>query len=229
VNQKRSEMLAKRFDLVDFIANKQKETKLFFIVFYVVGILGMLIPATYSLFLKLIPFALILSFAGLAMFHPNKWDKKSLAIFFGIFFIGYLIEVVGVNTGLIFGNYQYGNSLGFSILNTPLIIGLNWLFLIYATSSVLEKFKINNLVKISLASVMMVLYDIVLEQVAPKIDMWYWKENHIPLQNYLAWFIVSFFFHSIIKAFKIQTQNKLALLILICQFLFFLFLYIFIS
>ncbi len=221
-------MLVKGVHFIDFIANKQKETKLFFIVFYVVGIIGLLIPFTYPLFLKLIPFALILSFVALVIFHSNKFNKKSIFVFSGIFISGYFIEVIGVNTGFIFGNYQYGKSLGFSIFNTPLIIGLNWLFLIYTSSSVLEKFKLNIISKVVLASLIMVLYDIVMEQVAPKIDMWNWYNNIVPFQNYMAWFVVSVFFHSIIKGLKINTQNKLAFLVIICQILFFMSLYIFI-
>ena len=71
----------------------------------------------------------------------------------------------------------------------------------------------------------MVVYDIVLEQVAPKIDMWKWDNDFIPLQNYLAWFFIAIAFHSFIKILKVNTENALARLILICQFLFFLILY----
>jgi len=47
--------------------------------------------------------------------------------------IGFLIEVIGVKTGYIFGRYYYGQSLGYHLLSVPLLIGLNWGVLLYST------------------------------------------------------------------------------------------------
>ena len=41
-----------------------------------------------------------------------------------------LTEAIGVNTGLLFGTYEYGANLGFKIFGVPLIIGVNWTVLI---------------------------------------------------------------------------------------------------
>ena len=82
---------------------------------------------SFYLFLKLIPLALLLSFIGLIVFHASKPDVKTIVVFAGIYFIGFLIEALGVNTGKIFGEYVYGKSLGFKISETPVIIGINWL------------------------------------------------------------------------------------------------------
>jgi putative membrane protein len=178
------------------------------------------------LFLKLIPFALILSFVALALFHASKMEWKTALCFLSIYSIAFIIEAIGVNTGKVFGYYNYGEGLGIQLFQTPLIIGINWLFLVYTTASIVENFKIPAIVKILLASLGMVLYDIVLEQVAPKLDMWHWKNEIVPLQNYLAWFGLAFIFHSLIKILKVKIENKLAFLILGCQFLFFLALFV---
>jgi len=207
--------------IIEFLNLKNKEVTIFFIIFYIVGILGLSFEITNSLFLKLITFALILSFLALTIFHKPNENKKTILIFSIIFLLGFLIEVLGVNTKIIFGDYTYGQSLGFKLFNTPLIIGINWLFLVYTTSSILEDFKINNFLKILFSSGLMLIYDIVLEQVAPKIDMWHWKLNQIPLQNFIAWFCIAFIFNMLIKIFKIRTKNPFAKIILICQFLFF--------
>ena len=37
-------------------------------------------------------------------------------IVFAIFFVGMIAEILGVQYGLIFGNYQYGNNLGLKLL-----------------------------------------------------------------------------------------------------------------
>jgi len=210
-----------------FSATDEKEVKKFLIIFYMIGVLGMLIPKTFVFFTKLIPFSLLLNFFYLAYFHPNKKDIKPVIIFSFILLAGLIVEIIGVNTVVIFGEYRYGSSLGLKVFETPVLIGFNWLFLTYTTSSIFEKFKYNAILKVVLASVLMLFYDVVLEQVAPKIGMWSWESDSVPLQNYVMWFALAFLFHSIIKVFKIKTTNPLSLVILGSQFAFFIILLIF--
>ena len=220
-------MTVSRRTFFEFVNNRQKTIISFFIVFYTVGFIGMLLPYTVSLFLKLIPFALIISFITVALFHENKIDKKVILSFLSIYIIAFIVEAIGVNTSLLFGHYEYGRGLGLKLFETPLIIGVNWLFLVYTTSAVVGTFTISKISKIIVASVFMLLYDIVLEQLAAKLDMWHWKNAIIPLQNYLAWFCLAVFFHSLLAIFNVKIENKFAFVILVCQFLFFLLLFIF--
>ncbi|MHC1705058.1 MAG: carotenoid biosynthesis protein [Tenuifilaceae bacterium] len=213
----------------NYVERKEVEIKVFILIFYTVGIIGMLVPALFPLFIKLVPFALILSFLALTVFHRERNNRKSVIVFIAIYLLGFAVEVVGVNTGLLFGEYMYGNSLGIKALNTPIIIGLNWLLLIYITASVFEQFKIPNLAKIVLASSLMVGYDFILEIVAPRLDMWRFSDDVVPLQNYIVWFSFSIVLHSLIKIFRINTKNRLALIVLISQFVFFLVLAIFLG
>lgn len=205
-----------------FLNQRVAIVRAFVYVFYFVGLVGMLIPATFSLFVLLIPTALILSFVVLSVFHSNKLDLRTLLVFFIIFILSFTIETIGVKTGKIFGNYTYDYSLGFKIFETPLIIGLNWSILVYISSSIFEKLKIHVISKVLLASSIMLVYDIVLERVAPMLYMWHFEGYNIPIQNYLAWFVISIILHSFIKIVGISTQNKLAFTILVAQFLFFL-------
>lgn len=213
-------------DIKHFLDSNFSKTVGFFVIFYFVGITGMLFPASFPVFVKLIPFALLLSSVALAFFHKN-FNTKTLLVFVSIYLCGFFVEVEGVNTGLIFGQYSYGKSLGIKAFNTPLIIGLNWLLLVYITSSVLERTKFHGPVKIFFGATMMLFYDIIIEQTAPKLDMWTWQNQIVPLNNYVAWFIIAAIFHSFIMIFKIKTANKLAPVILVCQVLFFLVLLIY--
>jgi bisanhydrobacterioruberin hydratase len=219
-------MAFKGYIFLTYLGNRERAIRTIFVVFYIVGLIGMLLPGTFSLFLKLIPFALILSFLGLSIFHVGKFEWKIIVSLFSIYILAFTIEALGVNTGKVFGIYEYGRGLGFKLFQTPLIIGANWLFLVYTTSAVVEKLKFSSIIKILFASSFMLLYDIVLEQVASKLDMWHWNNGLIPFQNYLAWFAFAAFFHSLLKILKIRIENRLALLILGCQFLFFLLLFI---
>ena len=206
--------------------NKIKITSLYFVVFYMVGIIGMSISLSYPLFLKLIPFALILSFVALVFFQTSKMEWKAIWVYLGIYLISFIVEAIGVNTGQVFGYYSYGSALGLKVLNTPIIIGFNWLFLIYTSSTVVEHWRIHTLYKIIIASIGMLLYDLVLEQLAAKLEMWHWKNEIIPMQNYWAWFGLALFFHAVLKISNIKIQNPLASLLLGCQFLFFFLLFI---
>jgi len=219
-------MALNRYKKLGSLINRQKAATAFFIVFYLVGEIGMVLTCTFSLFVKLIPLALILSFVSVAFFHVSKIDWKTILVFLSIYIFAFTIEAIGVNTGIIFGHYQYGEGLGLKLFQTPLIIGINWLFLVYTTAVIVRKFNIPEFAKILLASAGMLLYDIVLEQVAAKLDMWHWENDIIPFQNYLAWFVLAALFHFMLKVLKVRIENKLAFLILGCQFLFFLFLFI---
>ena len=63
--------------------------------------------------------------------------------------------------------------------------------------------------KILAASGLVVLFDVVLELVANKMDFWYWMKD-IPFGNYVMWFIVALIMFTIMKIFKVNIENKLA-------------------
>ena len=199
------------------------EVKKFVVIFYIVGTLGFLIPYTKDIFIAITPFALLLNVYLLALYH-KKYSARDVVIFALIFVFGFLIEVIGVNTGLIFGDYQYGSGLGLKLFETPLLIGINWLFLTYASVSVLTSFKLNKLLIVVLAPLAMLVYDFVLEQVAPKMDMWSWFDNSVPISNFIAWYGIAFVFAGLLTLFKINTENPLSKILLLCQFVFLFFL-----
>lgn len=211
--------------VVPVINKNHKEVKKFLVIFYIVGTIGFAIPYTRELFTILIPYALLLNFILLMLFHEPKIRRKDILIFTLIYVIGFSIEIIGVHTKAVFGYYTYSDGLGIKLFDTPLLIGLNWLFLVYAAMSVFDRFGMAQSLKIVLASLAMLIYDIVLEQVAPHINMWSWKDDIVPLQNYLAWFGLALFFNSLLKIFNIKTKNSLSFTILICQFSFFVLLF----
>lgn len=196
-------------------------SRIFFIIFYIVGILGTASVETRDMFISLTPLALLLSLLAVIIYHISFNPGRELIIFTLISIAGFLIEAAGVKTGRIFGNYTYGDGLGIKILNTPLMIGINWGLLVYCTSAIVERFQIHNVFKILISSSVMVIYDVIMEQAAPVMDMWSFEGGSVPVRNYTSWFLLAVIFHFVVKLTGIKTVNRMAPFILYIQALFF--------
>jgi len=205
-----------------------KEATKFLVIFYIVGITGFLIPALRGFFELLIPVSLLINLFMLLLFHP-KFDRKHLLFFGGVVVFTFSIEAIGVNTGLLFGEYSYGKSLPGKIFETPVIIGFNWLMLSYGAVELIRPIKSLRRFLPVLVGLLMTAFDFVMEPVAMRTDMWGWGSNHIPLQNYVLWFIVSVVVASCFELFGISTNNKLAPRIFLFQGIFFVVLHLFLS
>ena len=129
--------------------------------------------------------------------------------------------MAGVQTGVLFGHYIYGSALGPKIWDTPILIGLNWLLLIYCTAAIVNGLISKKVYRIILASVLMVLYDLVLEYVAPAMDMWTWDSKYPGPRNFIMWFFLSLLFHSLLQGTNIIIKNKPARYLFLIQFIFF--------
>ena len=122
------------------IKNKFLFVYLFILIFYSVGVIGISNNDLRSYFLPLSWVILFMSFLALVFTRETK--GKSFYFFLIIcYFISMLTEAIGVNTGLLFGTYEYGANLGFKIFGVPLIIGVNWTVLIISTAAFFNKLK----------------------------------------------------------------------------------------
>tara|TARA_B110000116_G_scaffold123904_1_gene107526 strand:+ start:322 stop:969 length:648 start_codon:yes stop_codon:yes gene_type:complete len=184
------------------------------------GFFGMLSDQN-EFFLSTTPYVLSLTLLLLILNHDlsNKKSKIGLML---IFLFGLIVELLGVNYGLFFGDYSYGANLGSKIYGVPYVIGFNWVLLIIATGSVSDKLiKGRKIYKIIFASFLMVLIDLLMEKSAPKLDFWEFVISPVPFSNYLWWFIFSLCFQYIFfKTVKTKEYN-LSSNILVIQFIFF--------
>jgi putative membrane protein len=194
-------------------------------IIYVVGIAGFLIPELNPLFLKLTPWNLIAAFVIAWIFH-KKWELSHVLTILGLGVAGFFVEFIGVKTGVIFGSYSYGSTLGAKWQGTPYLIGLNWAALILYTSSIFAGAVKSNIGRSILAAAVMTLYDFFMEPVAMKYDFWDWKDGIIPIQNYVAWFLIALVFHLILNAITKPIRNRMAASLFYIQFGFFLILFL---
>lgn len=197
------------------------QAKLFFAVFFIVGIVGTVFQPTQNWFLQLNPLAILLSLAAFFVYHAGWFTGKGFSAMICIVVFGYLIEVSGTNTGFPFGNYSYLEGLGPKVMNTPLLIGLNWLMLVIASSAVSEHLKTGNTVRVIFASAVMVGYDFFLEPVAPVLKMWEWHGESVPLSNYISWFLISLAMNAVYRYASSSVRNPIAGFVLASHVIYF--------
>jgi putative membrane protein len=189
------------------------------VILYTVGIFG-LGSSSRDWFLAATPLTLMIS-SGLLLLNHAEWNLRAVFAFVAIGCAGFLVEVLGVKTGIIFGEYAYGPTLGVKLWSVPLVIGLNWLLLTYSTGALVARLRLPNWLQAALAAAAMTALDILIEPVAMALDFWQWEGGMVPIQNYLAWFGVSFAFLLGFQLLKFDKRNPIAIPLLALQVLFF--------
>jgi bisanhydrobacterioruberin hydratase len=208
------------------------------VLFHVIGLAGLLYFDK-NFFLAATPINLLLSFALLI------WTQKEKNINFFLFLlicfgVGVAVEITGINTGMLFGDYTYGNVLGYKVQNVPVVIGINWFIIIYcsgisihtllmkaidriATDSGKNPMALKALSVIVDGATLAVFFDWLMEPVAVKLGYWVWNgDGSIPLFNYICWFVISLLLLTAFHFAKFNKQNKFAVNLLLIQLMFFL-------
>ena len=99
------------------------------VLFHTIGLVGILYFDK-NFFIQSTAFNLLLSFA-LIIWTQTEKNKFFFLFFLACFFVGITVEIIGINTGILFGDYTYGNVLGLKFKNVPVLIGINWFIIIY--------------------------------------------------------------------------------------------------
>ena len=190
------------------------------IAMYVAGLIGLRVANWQSYFLLLVPFNLVASAALLLVFHL-QWNRAFWAFVSITLLGGYWVEVLGVHTGLIFGQYAYGRTLGTQGWGVPFVIGLNWLVLVYCTGIITARLKGAWWIRAAAGALLMVVLDWLIEPIAVQLDFWSWHGGQIPLQNYLAWFVIAWVFLGVFHRLNFPKENRLASVVYLAQLSFF--------
>ena len=196
----------------------------FLLVAHVAGITGLTWSLTRPYFQWATPINLVVSALLLLLFH-RQWNRAFIFFLVFTYVLGYGIEVIGVHSEVIFGSYQYGRTLGIKVMDVPLVIGVNWFILSYCIGSICAGLSVHPVVKSLLAAILMVLLDFFIEPVAIHFDFWHWKNEVVPLRNFLGWFAVAWIIQIFWVYLPFSKQNHLAAYLLIAQTIFFLILY----
>lgn len=187
---------------------------------YAVGVAGFLVPGLQEKWAAMTPLNLLLSFVLLMAFH-RPWNQAAAASVVLIGLLGFLLEVAGVQTGLLFGEYAYGPNLGWKVAHTPLLIGINWIMLVYMSVYAARRRASHPVVVAGLAAALMTGIDVLIEPFAMRFGLWDWQAGVVPLQNYMMWFVASFIFALVFGRMNRELHNIVALPLLVLMILFF--------
>ncbi|WP_210489490.1 carotenoid biosynthesis protein [Rufibacter aurantiacus] len=189
-------------------------------LFHVCGLIGFYTPFR-EWFLSNTPLNLVLA-TGLLLWNHQGLTVKMVLGLVGVFLVGLTAEIIGVRTGQVFGGYHYGEAFGHKFMDVPLVIGMNWAALCFASVAVVTVWQRPVWVKATLAAAIPVSIDFLIEQVCEKFDFWYWDHHTPPLQNYLAWYGFSYLFALVLIPLLKNSRNPFAPYFLLVQFVFFL-------
>lgn len=226
-----------------FQYSKQQAATAIAVLFHLIGLAGILLFKS-EWIIRSTPANLLLSFVLICWTQSQKnlwfWLFTCLAYCTGI-----AVEIIGVNTGLLFGEYRYGNILGPQFKHVPLIIGINWFTVVYcsgvAVNSLLQRIvnsapdnaspspTIKAVSVITDGATLAVLFDWLIEPVAIKLGFWKWAGDTIPLFNYASWFAISVLLMTAFRFLPFDKNNKFAIHLLLIQVMFFLVLRTFLS
>lgn len=187
-------------------------------LFHVSGIIGILYGNS-RWFVGATPLNLSLSF--LLLLYTSRSSPKVYFIAFLAFIVGMLAEGLGVNYGLIFGDYVYGEALGPKIKGVPWLIGVNWAILTICCAAIAADLANHYFVKLLLGLGLMLFLDVVIEPIAPLLDFWEFAGGTAPLQNYAGWFIVALPLHLLYHCMGIELKEKFTHHLYLLQLLFF--------
>lgn len=197
-------------------------------IFYAAGVLWHALDFTLPYMLILTPYTILIT--AIIGFYFEFKDKSKVLLAWVIitFLITFALEAIGVATGMIFGAYWYGPTLGFSLFNVPLLIGINWTLIIMGFIIIIKKFTTNILAVSLLTGSATLLFDYIMEPVAINYDYWTWEGVAIPLQNYIAWFIIASLFAYLHEKMKVKHSSVMPSFVVVVQALFFLALRLFV-
>lgn len=198
----------------------EKFFKVLIPIAYLIGVAGTAIKIDNPQYFRVSAYFVPLSFLMLMLFHEPHNGRFWLTLA-SVGLLGFLIEAIGTNTGLIFGRYTYGSSLGLKLYGTPFNMAINWMMLVYLVAFVLQRWNTILAIKSVVSAFILTAFDWILEPVAIRLDMWRWDLVTPPLHNYIGWFLFSLLVFGIFYRFSPKLHNPLANLFAVMHGLFF--------
>jgi len=218
--------------------SKQQIATFIAVLFHCIGLAGILFYDA-ALFASLTPMNLMLS-AALLIYTQQEKNSHFFLFAAVCYVVGYIVEYLGVNHQLLFGEYRYLPAMGWQWKNIPLVIGVNWFIMMYCCGVTIQHFlnfmwnklkdegephraNVGFFAIIIDGALLATFFDWIMEPIAVKLGYWQWLgDGSIPLFNYVSWFVISALLMLLFRVLSFPKQNQFAVNLLLIQFMFFL-------
>lgn len=113
--------------------------------------------------------------------------------------LGLAAEVLGLRTGLPFGDYTYAHRLGPQLLGVPVVIALAWAMMSYPCLLAARRLTRHPVATAALAGLLLASWDLFLDPQMVTEGHWTWSSigstlpgiPGVPLQNFVGWLLVA--------------------------------------
>lgn len=158
-----------------------------------------------------------------------RYQRRDRRLLIGLGIVAlstFFIEVLSVETGFPFGDYDYYSTLGPRILGVPFTIALAWVGVLL--NALLLSSQQNKWLRALETGFWIVIMDLILDPVAVFEHYWVWSQPGsfsyfgIPITNFISWFIVGALLSLLFPLYKRSAQMHRAV-IFVFQLMLFLF------
>ena len=112
--------------------------------------------------------------------------------------LGFAAEVLGVHTGVPFGDYRYTGGLGPTAASVPIVVGLAWMMMAQPAACVAERISTGR-TQVVVAAVALAAWDVFLDPQMVHARHWRWQQprphlpgiGDVPVSNFGGWLLVS--------------------------------------
>jgi uncharacterized membrane protein len=139
-----------------------------------------------------------------ALWRGGRWAAAYVAVTAGT---GLVAEAVGTATGVPFGEYEYADSLGTSLLGVPVVVPLAWAMFAYPCLLVGQRLASSRLGATVVGAWALASWDLFLDPQMVEAGHWRWADVElalpgaadIPVSNYLGWLVVGTFMLALLQ------------------------------
>jgi uncharacterized membrane protein len=145
--------------------------------------------------------AIVAVFALACLTHAatSRSPATALAVLAASGGIGFAAEVIGVHTGLPFGEYHYTDVLGPRVLEVPVIVALAWTMLAWPSAVVARRLVRGRAARVLVGAWALAAADLFLDPQLVALHGWRWSHtaphlpgvSSVPLSNYVGWLVVA--------------------------------------
>ena len=160
--------------------------------------------------------AIVLTLAAAAIAHvaATRGAATAAAVFAATALPGFAVEVLGVHTGVPFGDYRYATTLGPRLFGVPLVIALAWTMLAVPAAIVAPRVVRGRAARVAVGAWALAGCDVFLDPQLVHAGAWTWHDvgahlpgvPQVPLTNFGGWLLVALVLSPLLQSLVAPTN-----------------------